>query len=56
MDKEHIKGEAKKVEGKVKEAVGEATDDKSLETEGHLDQAEGEARKTAGDVKDVVDS
>ncbi|MEQ9436858.1 CsbD family protein [Hyphomonas sp.] len=52
MDKEHIKGAAKKAEGNVKEAVGKMTDDKSLELKGKADQVEGEARETAGDVKD----
>lgn len=54
MDKEHIKGEAKKAEGKVKEAVGSAIDDSTLKAKGKADQAEGEARKKAGDVKDAV--
>ena len=54
MDKEHIKGEAKKTEGKLKEAAGDAMDDESLETEGKADQAEGKARKAAGDVKDTL--
>lgn len=52
MDKEHIKGAAKKAEGNVKEAAGKMTDDKSLELKGKADQVEGEARETAGDVKD----
>lgn len=56
MDKEHVKGEAKKVEGNIKEAAGKATDDKSLEAEGKVEQAEGEARRKAGDVKDAVDN
>jgi len=54
MDKEHIKGEAKKAEGKAKEKFGQATGDSETEAEGKLDQAEGEARKTAGDAKDAV--
>ena len=47
MDKEHVKGGAKKAEGEVKDTVGKMTDNKKM-------QAEGEARKTAGDVKDAV--
>jgi uncharacterized protein YjbJ (UPF0337 family) len=53
MDKEHIKGAAKKAEGSVKEAAGKVTGDKSLEMKGKADKVEGEARKTAGDVKDA---
>lgn len=46
MDKEHIKGAAKKVEGDIKSAAGKLTGNEKL-------QAEGEARKLAGDVKDA---
>ncbi|MEM8771311.1 MAG: CsbD family protein [Pseudomonadota bacterium] len=53
-DKEHIKGAAKEAEGKVKETIGEATDDSSMKAKGKIDQAEGEARKKAGDVKDSL--
>ena len=52
MDKEHIKGAAKKVEGTLKEAAGKMTDDKSLELEGKADKIEGNIRDAAGDVKD----
>ena len=54
MDKQHVKGEAKKAEGSVKEAAGKMMDDKELEAKGKADKVEGEARKTAGDVKDAV--
>ena len=53
MDKEHVKGAAKKAEGSVKEAAGKMTDDKSLEMKGKKDKAEGEIRETVGDVKDA---
>jgi uncharacterized protein YjbJ (UPF0337 family) len=56
MDKEHIKGEMKTVEGKVKEALGKATDNPKLQAKGEVDQAEGAARKAAGDVKDALKS
>lgn len=54
MDKEHLKGEGKKIEGQTKEAVGDMTDDERLEAEGKADQVEGETRKTVGDAKDAV--
>ena len=54
MDKEQIKGAAKKAEGKIQEKVGEVTNDKSTELKGEAKQVEGEARKKAGDVKDAL--
>ena len=53
MDKEHIKGAAKKAEGEMKETAGEVTGDKKLQAEGKMDKAEGKVRETAGDVKDA---
>jgi uncharacterized protein YjbJ (UPF0337 family) len=52
MDKEHIKGAAKKAEGSVKEAAGKMTGDKSLELKGKANKVEGSIRDAAGDVKD----
>jgi uncharacterized protein YjbJ (UPF0337 family) len=54
MDREHVKGTAKKIEGSVKETVGKVTGNKEKEAEGKLDKAEGSAHKVAGDVKDAV--
>lgn len=54
MDKEHMKGAAKKAEGSLKEATGKAIGDKSLEMKGKADKVEGKAREKAGDVKDEV--
>lgn len=53
MDKEHIKGAAKKAEGSVKEAAGKIAGDTSLEMKGKADKAEGNIRNAAGDVKDA---
>jgi uncharacterized protein YjbJ (UPF0337 family) len=55
MDKEHVKGAAKKAEGTLKEATGKAVGDKSLEMKGKIDKAEGEVRDKVGDAKDAVD-
>ncbi|MBK8197581.1 MAG: CsbD family protein [Acidobacteria bacterium] len=52
MDKEHIKGAAKKAEGQIKETAGKVSGNRKLEAEGKFDKAEGEVRKAAGDVKD----
>jgi len=53
MDKEHVKGAAKKAEGSVKEAAGKMAGGKSLEMKGKADKAEGNIRNAAGDVKDA---
>jgi uncharacterized protein YjbJ (UPF0337 family) len=55
MDKEHVKGAAKKAEGTLKEATGKAVGDKSLEMKGKMDKAEGEVRDKVGDAKAAVD-
>ena len=54
MDREHVKGTAKKAKGAVKDAAGKLTGDKEMEAEGKMDKAEGSAHKVAGDVKDAV--
>ncbi len=54
MNKQHIKGSMKETEGDLKKAAGKLTGDKRLEAEGHLDKAEGKARKGAGDVQDAA--
>jgi uncharacterized protein YjbJ (UPF0337 family) len=54
VDKEHIKGAAKKAKGAMKEAAGKMTNNKSLEREGKADKAKGAAHKALGDVKDAV--
>jgi uncharacterized protein YjbJ (UPF0337 family) len=54
MDKEHMKGAADKTSGAIKEGVGKAAGDKSMQAKGKLDKAKGEAREFAGDVKDAM--
>lgn len=54
MDKEHLKGEAKKAEGHIKDAAGKLTGDRNLQAEGKLAKVEGEIRKKASDVKGAV--
>jgi uncharacterized protein YjbJ (UPF0337 family) len=53
MDKEHVKGAADKVVGKIKEVAGHMTGDRKLETEGKIDQAKGAIRHKVGDAKDA---
>jgi uncharacterized protein YjbJ (UPF0337 family) len=38
MDKEHLKGEAKKAEGHIKDGVGKLTGNRKLQAEGKLDK------------------
>jgi uncharacterized protein YjbJ (UPF0337 family) len=54
MDKEHVKGAADKVVGKIKEVAGHVTGDKKLETEGKVDQAKGAVHDKVGDAKDAA--
>lgn len=50
-----IEGSYDKAAGKVKEEVGEATNDRDLEAEGRAQQVEGEFEKAKGKVKDALD-
>lgn len=54
MNREHVKGTAKKATGAIKDAAGKLTGDKKLQAEGKMDKAEGSAHKVAGDLKDAV--
>lgn len=51
MDK--AKNAAQDAQGKIKEAAGGATDDKSLQAEGKTDQSKASAKKAGENVKDV---
>ena len=48
-----VKNTAESGKGKVKEGLGEATGDESLEAEGHGDQAKGDLKQAGEKVKDV---
>lgn len=48
-----IENAAQDAKGKAKEAAGRTTGDKSLEAEGHLDQAGAKLKKAAENVKDA---
>ncbi|WP_330278142.1 CsbD family protein [Lentzea sp. NBC_00516] len=50
-DKLDAKGD--QLKGKVKEGVGDATDDQGLQAEGKTDQAKGHLKDAAENVKDV---
>ena len=54
MDSDRIEGRAKEAAGKVREEVGDLTDDPETEAEGKADQVEGKIQTGWGDVKDDV--
>lgn len=54
MDKDRIKGTVKQVEGTIKEGVGKASGDTSLEAEGKIEKAEGTLQKKFGKAKDAL--
>lgn len=49
-----IKHNAEDVKGKVKEKVGDATDNERLQAEGVADQASAKVKKAGQDVKDAL--
>jgi uncharacterized protein YjbJ (UPF0337 family) len=50
-----MSGDADKVKGHVKQAVGELTDDDELEREGKVDEMAGRAKNVADKAKDAID-
>jgi len=53
MDKDRIKGSATQAKGAIKEAVGKATGDAKLKSEGAADKAAGNIQNAVGGVKDA---
>jgi uncharacterized protein YjbJ (UPF0337 family) len=49
-----VKNTAETAKGKAKEGLGKATGDKSLEAEGHGDQASGDLKNAGEKVKDAI--
>ncbi|MCZ8522048.1 MULTISPECIES: CsbD family protein [Paenibacillus] len=47
-----IKGGVSKVKGEIKDQIGNATDDKSLQAEGKLDKLKGEVQEGIGKLKE----
>jgi uncharacterized protein YjbJ (UPF0337 family) len=54
MDKDRINGAANQAKGAVKEAVGKATGDTKLQTEGAGDKLKGKVQSAVGGVKDTA--
>ena len=55
MNKDHVKGAAKDVAGKVQEEVGKLTGSEKQQIKGVANQAEGKIQKGVGDAKDAAD-
>ena len=54
MNKDHVKGAAKDMAGKVQREYGKMTDSPSHEAKGMAKQAEGKIQKKVGDAKEAV--
>ena len=53
--KDKVEGAAHELKGKVKEKLGQATDDPNLEAEGTGEKVGGKIQKKVGDVKKVLE-
>ncbi len=49
-----MSGEADQAKGRIKEAVGDLTDDKDLKREGKVDQGAGKVKEAVDKVKDKL--
>jgi uncharacterized protein YjbJ (UPF0337 family) len=47
-----VAGKAEELKGTIKEKVGDATDNRSMQAEGAADQMSGKTKQVAEDVKD----
>jgi uncharacterized protein YjbJ (UPF0337 family) len=54
MDKDRIAGSAKQLKGSVKEAIGKASGDAKLESDGKADKVKGKVQNAIGGVKDAM--
>jgi uncharacterized protein YjbJ (UPF0337 family) len=51
MNDDELKGKAKNIKGRVKEAAGSLTGDKRLQAEGTAERVSGAAKEKVGEVK-----
>lgn len=54
MDKHTIQGKGKQFKGSVKENIGDALDDRELQSEGMGDRVKGKVQEGFGKVKEAV--
>lgn len=50
--KDKLKGKTYQVKGEIKEKVGKAMDDRSLQVDGKMDQTKGAIFEKVGEIKD----
>ena len=55
MNRNQVKGAAKKVAGKVQQKVGELTGSKTQQAKGVAKQVEGKVQRAAGNVEEALD-
>lgn len=55
MNTDTLTGTATDLGGKLKEGIGAATGDKTLQSEGKVDQFGGKVQQSYGEAKDVVE-
>ena len=53
--KDKVKGKVNEASGKVKEKVGEATNDPKMQDEGTAEKVKGKVQKKVGDIKKVFE-
>ena len=53
-DSDKVSNKVQEVKGRVKEGVGDATDNEQLQGEGKADQAKGNLKQAGEKVKDAV--
>jgi uncharacterized protein YjbJ (UPF0337 family) len=56
MNDDQVKGKVKQVEGQIKEAVGKAVGDSTMENKGKLKNAAGKVQEAYGDLKSEIKS
>ena len=54
MNKDHVKGTAKDIAGKIQQKTGELTGSEKQQVKGLKNQVEGKIQKGVGDVKDAL--
>jgi uncharacterized protein YjbJ (UPF0337 family) len=54
VDRNRIRGSARKVTGDVKKSAGRALGDRKLQTEGSADRVRGKARNALGSASDAM--
>ncbi len=54
MNKDQVKGKAKKVEGKVRQTAGRATGRRKMESKGIVKRAVGAVQEAYGDLKEMA--